>query len=136
MNTLLNSLGSQLFVVPDSVQATPIVQLQQRLVPETGVVLCHGKAGARAGDVRSLSLDELEIVHALCDAINSERRYRIERVIDRYNLSLSDVEPLLSALNLELAVTGRRKKFTVIENGLFKARTFSGGVVFQLTLAT
>jgi hypothetical protein len=108
---------------------------QSRIVPQSGVLLEFGKV---SGDqsVKQLSLIELEIVHALADAINTERVSRIRRVIERFELTEALVEPLLGALNLELAVTGVRKKFVAFENGQFKARTFSGGVVFQQTLGT
>ena len=105
-----------------------------RLVPDTGVVLNACKVVGASGAVRTLALTELEMVHALADAINSERASRIERAIVRFELTQEILEPLLGAINLELAVTGRRKKFVVIENGWFKARTFSGGIVFQRTL--
>lgn len=134
MNTLLASLSPQMYAAPDfSFTAS---SWQMRLVPETGVVLSDGKVGTTSGDVRMLALAELEIVHALSDAINSERATRIDWVLAQFELTQQKLEPLLAALNLELAVTGRRKKFVVIENGWFKARTFSGGVVFQRTLAT
>jgi hypothetical protein len=134
MNTLLSSLSPQIYAVPD-LAASPS-NWQMRLVPEAGVVLSDGKMVSPSGGVRMLALVELEIVHALADAINTERPSRIERTIERFELTQETLEPLLAALNLELAVTGRRKKFVVIENGWFKARTFSGGVVFQRTLGT
>ncbi len=105
-------------------------------MPETGVVLSDGKVANARGGVRMLALEELAIVHALADAINTERAVRIENTIVQLELTKETLEPLLAALNLELAITGRRKKFVVIENGWFKARTFSGGVVFQRTLGT
>ncbi len=134
MNTLLASLSRQLYVAPDF--AFTASSWQMRLVPETGVVLSDGKVAHTKGGVRMLALTELEIVHALADAINSERATRIDRAIAQFELTQQTLEPLLAALNLELAITGRRKKFVVIENGWFKARTFSGGVVFQRTLGT
>ncbi len=134
MNTLLASLSPQMYAVPDF--AFTASSWQMRLVPETGVVLSDGKVASATGGVRMLALIELEIVHALADAINSERATRIDRVIAQFELTQQTLEPLVAALNLELAITGRRKKFVVIENGWFKARTFSGGVVFQRTLAT
>ncbi len=83
-----------------------------------------------------LALNELEIVHLLADAINSERASTIAAVIQHFELTQQSLEPLLSAINLELAITGRRKKFVQFENGQFKARTFSGGVVCIYTFAT
>lgn len=134
MNTLLASLSPQMYTAPDF--AFTASNWQMRLVPETGVVLSNGKVGSATSGVRMLTLSELEVVHALADAINSERATRIDRIIAQFELTQQTLEPLLAALNLELAITGRRKKFVVIENGWFKARTFSGGVVFQSTLAT
>ena len=134
MNTLLSSLSPQIYAVPDLPFTAS--SWQMRLVPEAGVVLSDGKMANESGGVRMLALTELEIVHALADAINTERASRIEHAIERFELTQETLEPLLGALNLELAVTGRRKKFVVIENGWFKARTFSGGVVFQRTLGT
>ncbi|CAN5628646.1 hypothetical protein BH10CYA1_BH10CYA1_43190 [soil metagenome] len=134
MNTLLASLSPQMYSAPDL--AFTASNWQMRLVPETGVVLSDGKVANAAAGFRMLALTELEIVHALADAINSERATRIERAMAHFELTQEILEPLIAALNLELAITGRRKKYVVIENGWFKARTFSGGVVFQRTLGT
>ncbi|HEY9731761.1 MAG TPA: hypothetical protein V6C89_07605 [Drouetiella sp.] len=132
MNTLLAALSPQLFAIPE---IPPIAtSWQNRLVPETGVLLSSGKVGGGSGAVRNLTLTELEIVHALADVINSENASLIERTFEYFRLTADLVKPLVAALNLELAVTGRRKKFVVVENGWFKVRTFSGGVVFQRTL--
>lgn len=132
MNTLLASLSPQIFAVPEIL---PIASSwQNRLVPEAGVLLSNGKLGGGSAAVRNLALDELEIVHALADVINSELPARIERTFEKFELTKDILEPLLAALNLELAVTGRRKKFVVMDNGWFRVRTFSGGVVFQRTL--
>lgn len=107
---------------------------QSRLVPVAGIVLSECKVAGGERDVHSLGLNELELVHALADAINSERVSVIERIVVSSKLTAEILEPLLAALNLELAVTGRRKKFVVLENGYFKARTFDGGIIFQSLL--
>lgn len=132
MNSLQTSFSPQIYLVPEV--AFPATNWQSRLVPEAGVVLSDGKVGAGKGGVRMLALTELEIVHVLADAIDTERVSRIDRAFERFGLTQEVLEPLLAALNLELALIGQRKKFAVIENGWFRARTFDGGVVFQRTL--
>lgn len=132
MNTLLTTLCPQIGAFPEI--PFTATNWQSRLVPEAGVLLSDGKTTAEKRGVGNLALQELEIVHRLADAINSERPARIDRVFEKFGLSLEILEPLLAAINLELAITGRRKKFAVIENGWFKARTFDGGIVFQRTL--
>jgi hypothetical protein len=134
MNTLLAQLTPQ-----GCVAALPAFadsrSWQLRLVPPSGVVLSDVKCTYEKGGIRMLALNELEIVHLLADAINSERASRIAKVIQHFELTAERLEPLLSAINLELAITGRRKKFVLFENGQFKARTFSGAVVCIYTFA-
>lgn len=108
---------------------------QSRLIPAAGVVLSEGKASAGEPAVHNLGLEELNLVHVLADAINSESAPVIERIFGSFDTTFEIIEPIIPALNLELAVTGRRKKFVVVENGYFKARTFDGGIIFQRPLA-
>lgn len=134
MSTLYSVMSSHIAVPTIPVPVADVCDWQSRILPVDGVVLCDAKVGNARG-IGMLGLEELRLVHALADVINTESPVRIERALLRHSITVEVVSPLLAALNLELAVTSQRKKFVVIEFGVFKVRTFCGGVLFQHTLA-